>query len=164
MKIRFGILTLLALTTAIAIWLSSLDQYGELEMGVSRSSIGNRYFVVTYVWRPARWGNVPPKFELGILQSELNAWPPDLEFEFDPAGKFKVKGIEPPQHPVLVLKFGDKRIVIPSDCQLHEIWDGEHTSMDGKLQYEEFQRFVDSANQFPRLSQLPKYLEETDSN
>ena len=160
MKLRFSILTLLLLTTAVAIWFATIDPHGKLEIGESRSTIGNRHFKVTYLTRPGKWEHVSEKLELAIIQSELDGWPPDLEFEFDWIGKFRIHGISPPQWPVVAVKLGEERISLPSGNQLHEIWDGEHSSLDTDLPKELFQHFADTSDSFARLSQLHAFLDE----
>ena len=160
MKIRFSILTILVLTTVVAIWFARLDPHGEMEIGESMSSDGNRYFVVTYCVRPGKWDHVEDKLELAIIQCEEGKWPPALEFEFHWTGKFKLKGISPPQWPLVAMKMGQDRIALPSDNQLHEIWDGKHSSLDADLPKDLFQRFVDTSESFPRLTELQNFLDE----
>ena len=140
------------------------DSYGELTLGTSNSQVGNRFVIANYLTRPAKAENDPAKLELGIIQTELNARPPTLEFEFDPAGKFKLHGVQPPQPPVVAVKSGDVRIEIPAECQLHEIRDGKHFALKADLTQEIFQQFVDNSDEFPpRLSQLSEFLEELQS-
>jgi hypothetical protein len=160
MKIRFNILTLLVVTAAVAAWFASLDPHGELEVGESMSSMGDRYFRGTYLVRRGKWEHVPDKLELGIIQSELGSWPPDLEFEFHWLGKYNLNEVSPPQWPVAAVKFGGERISLPSGSQLHEIWDGEHSALDTDLAQELFQRFINTSDSIPRLSQLQAFLDE----
>ena len=137
------------------------DLYGDLRIGESRSSVGNRYVCVSYLTRPATTKNAEDRLELGIIQTELDVLPPMLEFEFDPAGKFKLHGVSPSRPPVVAVKLGDLRIEIPADCQLHQICDGEHLALDENLSMELFQQFVDYSNEFPpKLSQLSTFLDE----
>jgi len=140
------------------------DPYGELRLASSLSTVGNRYVSVTYLTLSSKSNHVADKLELGIIQTDLDSRSPQIEFEFDPSGQFKLHGLKPAQPPVAAVKFGDVRIEIPADCQLHEIWDGKHFALDTNLTQEVFQRFVDSSEQFPpRLSQLAKFLDEAQS-
>ena len=137
------------------------DLYGDLWRAESRSRVGNRHVCVTYLTRPATTKNAEDRLELGIIQTELDVLPPMLEFEFDPAGKFKLHGVSPSRPPVVAVKLGDLRIEIPADCQLHQICDGEHLALDENLSMELFQQFVDYSNEFPpKLSQLSTFLDD----
>ena len=141
------------------------DLYGDLWLGESRSSVGNRNVCVYYLTRPATTRNAEDRLELGIIQTELDVLPPMLEFEFDPAGKFKLHGISPSKPPVVAVKLGDLRIEIPADCQLHQICDGEHFALEENLSKELFQQFVDTSKEFPpKLSQLSRFLDDLASH
>ena len=141
------------------------DLYGDLRIGESRSSVGNRYVCVSYLTRPATTKNAEDRLELGIIQTELDVLPPMLEFEFGHAGKFKLHGVSPSRPPVVAVKLGDLRIEIPADCQLHQICDGEHLALDENLSMELFQQFVDTSKEFPpKLSQLSRFLDDLASH
>lgn len=140
------------------------DLYGDLKVGLSNSTVGDRHVTVTYLTRLAKSDQVTEKLELGIIQTELNVEPPRMQFVFDPSGEFKLHGVRPSQPPVVAVKLGDVRIELPAKFQLHEIWDGKHVSLDANLTMEIFQRFVDTSQTFPpQLSQLSKFLEKAQS-
>lgn len=138
--------------------MSELYEKLTLSESKSMSTVGGRNVIVNYL-TSTKPDQVPDKLELGIIQSKLNEWPPSAEFEYGPSGKFKLHGVTPPQPPVVAIKFGDVRIELPADCQLHEIRDGEHSALDADLSQETMMEFVAVAEDFPpRLSELAEFL------
>ena len=142
----------------------------ELLLGVSRTITGNRRVHVTYLTRVVKSDLIADKLELGnklelgIIQTELDVYPPEIQFEFGPSGKFRLYGTKASRPPVVALTMGDVKIEIPADCQLHEIWEGKHFALDTDLTQKIFQQFVDRSEPFPpRLAQLSKFLDEAQS-
>lgn len=155
MKLRFSILALLVATSAIALWLSRLDRYGELIQSASHSTCSDRAIRVTYFVRPGRWEHVEDKLELVVIQT---GWlDPNKGFS-DSLGEinYRYDSFEK----INAIKIGELEIAVPPKHQFHEIFDGEYASLETNLTKDEAMEFVSTFGPFPRLSQMPESLDE----
>jgi len=145
-KFRFGILTLLLVTTGIAIFISSIDEYEETYPTSTVLTLNDRLVMISYLVRPHRWNRDNDRIEFALIQSVPDFEMPTVEYQF--------KGNEK-----TIVLAGDTTISLPTNHTFHEIWDGNYSKLQADSTRQKFLDFLERHKNEPRLSNLSKFLE-----